>query len=130
MTAGPRRVFVVDDEEPIRRALRLLLQAEGISVRTFASAGEALAALDTERPDCVLTDYHMPGMNGIELIRDVRRRYPSLPLVMMTGTDDPGRIDIAERVHLLQKPFDVAALARLLATLADEAGTASGAAPS
>lgn len=119
MSLASRRVFIVDDEEPIRRALRLLLQAEDVAVRTFACARDAIAALETERPDCLLTDYHMPDMNGAELIREVRRRHPSMPLLMMTGTDDLGHIEIEEGVHLLQKPFDAGALARLLATLTE-----------
>lgn len=116
MKAG-RRVFVVDDEEAIRLSLRLLLQAEGIEVTVFASAAEAIAALDADPPDCILTDYHMPDMNGLELVRRVRRRHPGISLVMMTGTDDPGHIDLEGQLLLIEKPFDAKALARLIATL-------------
>ena len=115
-------VFVVDDEEAIRRSLCMLLQAEGLVVRAFASAAEAIAAFDDVRPACILTDYHMPDMSGMDLVREIRRRDPGMPLVVMTGTDDPGQLRLDAHVRLVEKPFDATALARLLTSLMDERG--------
>jgi FixJ family two-component response regulator len=118
MTAAPRRVFVVDDEEPVRRSLRLLLEAEGLTVQVFASARAALAALDRQQPACILVDYHMPDMGGSELVEEMRRRDPGVPVVVMTGSDDPAQLRLDPRVQVIRKPFDARSVARLLRTLA------------
>jgi two-component system response regulator FixJ len=107
-------VFVVDDEEPVRRSLRTLLRLEGFSVEIFGSGAEVLAAAERAVPDCVLTDLHMPGMDGQEVIAQLVRHHPALPVVLMTGRDDPGQLGLAGHVRLVAKPFDANILVRLL----------------
>lgn len=113
-------VFVVDDEPAIRSALRLLLRGDGYAVKTYESAVDALQAYDAEPPACVLTDYHMPGMDGLQLIREIHRRDANMPVIILTGRDDSGRIRLDEKVRLLEKPFDAQVLTELVRILIEQ----------
>ena len=57
----------MDDEEPVRRALKRLLVSSGITVEAFASGAEFLDSLATRRPDCLVLDLHMPGLSGFDV---------------------------------------------------------------
>lgn len=83
------RILIVDDEEQIRRLLARLLEGRGYSCATAADAGEARRLLAQEPFDLVLSDVNMPGESGLDLVRDVRIRYPEAAVVMVTGLDDP-----------------------------------------
>jgi len=85
---APRRkplVLVVDDEADIRSSLRRILEYEGMVVREAASGDEALQRISAERPEVVLLDIKMPQMDGLEVLSELRRRDPSLPVVMISG---------------------------------------------
>ncbi len=120
MTQVVECVFVVDDEKAIRSALGLLLRSEGFSVKTYESGEQALVAFDADPPACVITDYHMPTMDGLELIGELHRRNASLPIILLTGRDDSGRIRLDGRVRLMEKPFDAGALTELVRSLIDQ----------
>lgn len=87
LTEAPRpettRLLIVDDEPTILRALELALDIEGFEVVTAASGPEALAKL--ENIDLVLTDMSMPDVDGLELLREIRRRLPTVPVAIMTA---------------------------------------------
>jgi CheY-like chemotaxis protein len=112
--SGRPLVYVVDDEEPIRGALRVLLRGAGYAVATCSSGTEALSAIERERPACVLTDYHMPGMDGRELIEAIRRMHPGVPVVLMSGRDESSQLDRIENVPVIAKPFDAKVLLETL----------------
>jgi FixJ family two-component response regulator len=101
-------VALVDDEAPVRRALGRLLRLTGHEVLSFASGQDFLDSLDTRRPDCVLLDIQMPGMTGLQVRDRLMATHPTLPVVFITGGDDPG---LAQRAlaggtaGLLRKPF-------------------------
>src|SRR6516164_9837578 len=82
-------VFVVDDDDGAREALRCLLEAEGFVVRTYSSAKGVLG--ETKVPDnsCLVTDYHMPGMDGLELVDELRLPGNSIPAILVTGDPNP-----------------------------------------
>jgi two-component system response regulator AtoC len=80
-----KRVLVVDDEENIRLVLRTLLRRNGYEVEVAASAEEALERLAAFAPDVVLTDVRMPGMNGLDLIGELRRRNSPATLLVMSA---------------------------------------------
>jgi FixJ family two-component response regulator len=82
-------IAVVDDEEPIRKALMRWMRSAGLSVETFASGPQFLKSLDTRRPDCVVLDLHMPHMDGFNVQAHLARNYDALPVIIFTGHDLP-----------------------------------------
>lgn len=104
---GPQRsarILVVDDEHMVRSVLSKLLSLKGHTVSLAASGAEALVLMDTEEFDVVFTDHGMPEMNGRQLARAIRRRFPDLPIVLLTGDTEAGKPDEDVNV-VLTKPF-------------------------
>lgn len=83
--AAPRRVLVVDDDATVREAVALVLEAAGHVAERAGGGRQALAALAARRFDAVVTDLHMPELDGLELIQAARRVLPHLRLIAMTG---------------------------------------------
>lgn len=81
-----KRVLVVDDDEVLVQGLRSLLEFHGYSVLCAADGGAALKLLAAEKFDLLLADLIMPGVEGIELIRLARRRFPDLKIIAMSGS--------------------------------------------
>jgi FixJ family two-component response regulator len=111
-------IAVVDDDQGIRAALRSLLRSVGYQVRVFADAPAFLADAARDRPDCLVTDIQMPGMNGLDLQRAVRARYPDLPVIVVTAFPEDAirRQAMADgALHFLAKPFESGAILRCLA---------------
>lgn len=108
MTGGSNTVYVVDDEEPVRRSLALMLKVSGRDVTSFESGEEFLNALDGLPPACVLLDVRMPGLDGLEVQQELSRRGTEMPVIMMTGHGDLGVAITALRAgaaDFLEKPF-------------------------
>jgi cyclic di-GMP phosphodiesterase len=82
------RVLVVDDEPAACRLLSLILGPPAFHCTTASSGEEALVALQRQQFDAVISDLHMPGIGGMELLAEVRRCYPHLPFLVTTGVDD------------------------------------------
>ena len=87
MTRTKSLIAIVEDEEPIRKALRRLLRSAGMDVKSFPSGVEFLESLTTEWPDCVVLDLHMPVMNGFEVQAQLEDLRVSVPVVIITGHD-------------------------------------------
>jgi DNA-binding NtrC family response regulator len=83
--AGFSRILVVDDEEPMRHMLELLLRRAGFEVRSAASGDAALAIVDAEPIDVVLSDVRMPGLDGLALVDRLSAEHPEITLVMMSA---------------------------------------------
>jgi CheY-like chemotaxis protein len=84
-------ILVVDDEPVISRLLKEFLRRQNFSTRFAASAAEALAALQKRVPDLMILDIYMPGISGVELLRDLHHRWPTqLPfgVIILTGSRD------------------------------------------
>ena len=110
-------VWVVDDDQSIRWVLEKALTREGFEVRLFATARECLVALDAGRPAALLSDIRMPGESGIELLQAAKRRYPDLPIVIMTAFSDLESAVSAFQggaFEYLPKPFDLSKAVDLL----------------
>jgi DNA-binding NtrC family response regulator len=102
-------VLVVDDEELYRRSLERILRRVGHTVSEARDATEALNAVSEQSFDLVLVDLRMPGLNGIELVRQIRDVNPDLPCIMVTGFGSPeSSVDAlrAGAFWYLEKPFD------------------------
>ena len=81
-------ILCVDDEEIPRTLRKFILQKKGYRVLTATSGSEALAMLDKEGVNLVLSDQIMPGMTGTELTKRIREAYPSMPIVLISGVNE------------------------------------------
>jgi FixJ family two-component response regulator len=82
-------IAVVDDEEPVRKALKRLLRAAGLEAEGYASGQAFLDGTSERRPDCVVLDLHMPSMGGLQLLQHIRDSTKRLPVVVITAHDQP-----------------------------------------
>ena len=108
MTAGRQFIVVVDDDQSVRESLPDLLRECGYAVNTFESAEDFLASSAVEMTDCLILDYAMPGMSGLELQRELTRRGNPVPIVFITGNEDDSirpLVVAAGAVDCLFKPF-------------------------
>ena len=106
-------IAVIDDDESFRVALVASLSSLGYGARGFASAEEFIAGDGTEPYDCVITDIHMPGMSGFDLMRRLLAHHSSVPVIMITADAEPGleaRAAALGAVCLLRKPFEADAM--------------------
>ena len=106
-------VYLVDDEEVIRRSLGVMLKLAGHDCIGFGSGAELLAEVDRLAPGCILLDVRMPDMDGIEVQRQLNLRGVAMPVVFMTGHGDIAVAVAALRggaSDFLEKPFERAAL--------------------
>jgi FixJ family two-component response regulator len=111
---GSPTIFVIDDDEVVRDSLKILLELRHYSVRDFSSAAAFLAGRE-EAPDgsCLLLDIHMPGMTGIDLLRQLRGRGDRIPTIFMTGRRDTTTQTQAHSlgaIAMLDKPISHPAL--------------------
>jgi FixJ family two-component response regulator len=82
-------IFVVDDEDAVRTALRRLLQSAEFAVDSFGSGEDFLVALNTRKPDCAILDLQMPGMSGFDVLERLAETHANVPVIIMTGNDSP-----------------------------------------
>jgi two-component system response regulator AtoC len=118
-----KRVLIVDDEPSVRESVRMLLK-EAYEPVAVASAPEALSQLATGPVDVVLLDIVMPGIDGLQLLEEVRARHPTLPVVMLTATNTVKTAVGAMKLgafDYLTKPFDVDELRLILDKATDNA---------
>jgi two-component system, LuxR family, response regulator FixJ len=115
-------IFVIDDQESVRHALGEMLGVFGFTVETYESADSFLRAIGQPRGGCVVADVRMPGMDGIELVRELGRRKVALPVILISGHADVPMAVAAIKSgaeDFIEKPIDdvqlVAAISRALA---------------
>lgn len=84
----PATVYIIDDDDAVREALRAVLEAEGCEVRDFESCEDFLDASSSETDGCLLVDAYLPGMSGLELLNRLQQSGPTLPAIMITGNSD------------------------------------------
>lgn len=111
-TAGANssvRILIVDDEPHVRQFLRLSLKAEGFGVCEAATASEALARVQSDRPDLIVLDLGLPDLDGREVIREVRANLETPILVLSGRTEDSEKIAALERGadDYMTKPFAI-----------------------
>lgn len=114
------RVLVVDDQESMRILLQDLLEAIGYQVSLAEGGEQALEILSSDRFALVLSDLNMPGMDGTALLKEIKRRYPELPVVIITGY---GTFHTEKRVMrdgaagYISKPCTLAKIEKTLASI-------------
>ena len=107
------RVYVVDDDDAVRRSCAILLQAHGFDTVACASSEEFLDVMDTSRPCCLVLDIRMPGMNGIELQAHLKAQSIQIPVIMLTGHGDvPQAVKAIKNgaIDFIEKPAEEQAL--------------------
>jgi signal transduction histidine kinase len=117
--AAGQTVLVVEDEAPVRALAGEILQLLGYRVLEADSGPAALEVLQAVKPDLMLFDYAMPGMNGAELAGLARQRWPDVPIVFASGHADTAQVEAAlgGEAEILRKPFNMETLAQTIARL-------------
>lgn len=147
MTAN-NRVWIADDDRSIRWVLEKALNQADIATQSFENGEELLAQLDTDRPDAIISDIRMPGMDGLQLLGKINSAHPDLPVIITTAHSDldsavasyqggafeylPKPFDIDEAVATTQRALDFASKQRgqaISAEVADQAPEIIGEAP-
>jgi len=125
-------VIVVDDEPSVRFVLSEALREAGHRVRVFEGAEAALLAVDAQRPAVLITDVRMPGMDGLQLLAELKQRQPALPVIVMSAYTDVASTAAAFRggaFDFLSKPFDLDAAVQLTQRALASAGAVEAEAP-
>jgi two-component system response regulator FixJ len=102
-------VALIEDDEAVLRSLKQLLQDHGVAVRAYASALNFLADDENWPPQCVVSDIRMPGMSGLELLRELKGRDIAIPVILITGHGDIAMAVQAIKqgaFDFIEKPFD------------------------
>jgi two-component system, LuxR family, response regulator FixJ len=106
-------IYIVDDEESVRKGLSRLMRSAGMSSRDFASAEQFLAEMDPEQGGCVLLDITMPRLTGLQLQKELKKRQINLPIIAVSAHDDADTCSQARQLgarFFLRKPVDDQAL--------------------
>jgi two-component system CheB/CheR fusion protein len=115
--------YVVDDDRSVRETIREVLEGEGRAVRDYESAEKFLAVYDPDEEGCLLVDAHLPGMTGVALVDELRRRGDHMPAILMTGSSDIGLAVSAIRTgarDFVEKPVSRDELAACIAHALDQ----------
>ncbi len=116
-------VWIIDDDRSIRWVFEKALQRESIAFSSYASVSEAEAALELNPPQVVVSDIHMPGGSGLDLLQQLTVRFPKLPVIIMTAYSDLESAVAAFQggaFEYLPKPFDVDHAIELIRRAIDE----------
>lgn len=106
-------IYIVEDDDSVRRAMKRLIRSTGTKVRTFASAEELLDFEDINQNACMIVDIMLQGMSGLELYTELQARGYSLPVIFITGFDSPKtrhQAKVAGAAGYFRKPIDDQAL--------------------
>lgn len=107
VAGGERVILVLDDDAAVRNSLKFSLGVEGFEVRTYSGGNELLNEASLPLLSCLVVDYHMPGMNGLDLVAKLRDRDISIPAILITvhPTDGLRHRAAAAGVPIVEKPF-------------------------
>jgi two-component system response regulator FixJ len=99
-------VLVVDDDVAVRSSLKFTLEVEGFEVRAYSNAGDLLDDSSLDTANCLVTDYHMPAMNGLELVARLRDRHIQIPAILVTSVanENVRSRAAAAGVSIVEKP--------------------------
>ena len=118
------RLLCVDDEEHILKTLERFCHNEGIALLTASSATEAISILERETVAIVISDYQMPGKNGLDFLSEVRCKWPQIVRIMISGFIELGAVSLAlqqgEIFGFLPKPWQRDKLKALIQKAADQ----------
>ena len=112
-------VFIVEDDDEVRASTRTLLEASGYAVREFANGEDVIASGDAATAGCIVLDYNLSGMTGLELIKQLRAEGVQTPAIMVSGNgkqlaEAAAKVGVAA---VLRKPLSAEALVQWLAQI-------------
>jgi FixJ family two-component response regulator len=119
-------ILVVDDDESMRDAVQGLLNETGFPNATYASAEELIAGGRIGEASCLISDFKLPAMSGLELLSELRRQGIQLPMIVITGHDTPGlsqEATLRGAMAYLLKPFSGRELLQVLENLQGVSGS-------
>lgn len=125
MTETLGRLLLVDDETPVLEVLSEYFSTQGYAVQTASTGADALAAAHRDRPDLVLLDIRMPGMDGVEVLKRLRDLDPSLAVIMVTANEDMALARETLKIgafDYVSKPFDFRYLDRAVSAALVQGG--------
>ncbi|WP_285846872.1 MULTISPECIES: response regulator [Bacillales] len=105
-----KSLLIVDDQAGIRLLLNEVFTKEGFEARLAANGAEALQLITEKEPDCVLLDMKMPGIDGVEVLKRLKKDWPQIPVIMMTAY---GEVELTEEAikngaeKYFTKPFNI-----------------------
>lgn len=108
MSLEKKHIFIVDDDESVRRALKFLMMTYGYNVSTFSSSEEFFSAVPNSEVGCLILDIHMPGLNGWNAQAKLKEKGSNRPVIIITGDKNGGleeRAKEAGAIGFLHKPF-------------------------
>jgi putative nucleotidyltransferase with HDIG domain len=109
LSLSAERVTIVDDDELILRALERILQAKGFETRCYLGPEAALSAIEADRPTVIISDYMMPGMNGVSFLKQARARVPAAVRILCTAAEDfqvaLEAVNAGEVYRIISKPW-------------------------
>ena len=115
-----KRILIADDEEAVRLLLVEALKANEYEIDLAENGLEAIGKIDRKPYDLVISDYMMPEMDGLELVRRIRATYPSTPVLVVTGHGPVNELLKIGATACLQKPFDVSELRNKVKTILEQ----------
>ncbi len=120
------KILVIDDEKPTLNMFRLLLSASGYSVMTAEYGAEGLEVFRKEKPDIVITDIKMPGMDGLAVLDNIKKESPGTEVIVITGHGDTALAEQAsshDAGGFIHKPIQKKALDEALKQAEERIGT-------
>ncbi len=122
-------IHVVDDDPAMRDSLAFLLDVNGFAPKAYESANAFLSGAAIELPTCVVSDIRMPGLSGIDLVRELRRKGTQCPIILITGHGDVALAVEAMKAgaaDFIEKPFDDSALLEAIRTALEAHSSVQG----
>jgi len=120
------RVLIIDDDEMVLKALSIYLSGSGFLIMTTADGPQGITIYNREKPDVVILDIGLPSLDGLEVLKQIRRSDPNAKIIICSGYGSQKTIDEAMQngaYAFLNKPFDVEAMIQLIASALRSKGT-------
>lgn len=114
-----KRILVADDEAGLRSLLAKMLKKAGYEVTAVENGMEASLQIEREAFDLVLTDYAMPNIDGLELLRRIKAKHPSLPVIVISGEGPVAEILKSGALTFIEKPFNMKDVLTLVQSVFD-----------
>ena len=122
-------ICIVDDNKPVRDSMVALSRAYGYSANAYASAEELLGERQWDHYDCLVVDFNMPGMNGLQLLSTLQQWGVNIPVLVLSGHVSENEVDqlkSAGAAEIIHKPFNAGQLMKRVASLMSESVVCGG----